>query len=182
MRRRTGRVPALTETQISAMAAQAQGIASSLGSGTIVPLQTTDSGLQRAAPGRSWNGPVYVANTAIAARLRDHRRAVDPDAEMLTMRPGLASMTHMRFLFGAGQVRSPGRRRHCPPSDCLANPKIQQVNALPSGTSAPNTVITENALQRFHLTTTTAGWLIRTPAAADAAQICAAQSVAAQSG
>ena len=53
---------------------------------------------------------------------------------------------------------------------------------MPSGTSAPNTVITEYALQRFQLSPTTAGWLIQTAQPPTAAQIAAAQSVAAQSG
>ena len=35
----------------------------------------------------------------------------------------------------------------CPKGQCLANPAIQEVSALPSGTSAPNTVITEHAIR-----------------------------------
>ena len=39
---------------------------------------------------------------------------------------------------------------------------IQEVSALPSGTSAPNTVITEHAVRQLHLTTSTTGWLFLT--------------------
>ena len=37
------------------------------------------------------------------------------------------------------------------PTGCLANPVIQEVGALPMGTSAPNTVITEHAMRKFHI-------------------------------
>ena len=43
----------------------------------------------------------------------------------------------------------------CPAGSCLANPVIQEVSALPSGTSAPNTVITEHAIHQLGLQSTT---------------------------
>ena len=49
----------------------------------------------------------------------------------------------------------------CPKGQCLANPVIQQVSALPSGTSAPNTVITEHAIHALGLHTSASGWLSR---------------------
>ena len=64
----------------------------------------------------------------------------------------------------------------------MANPRIQEVSALPSGTSAPNTVITEQAVRQLHLTTSTAGWLIQTPESLTAGQISAAQHAAAAAG
>ena len=48
---------------------------------------------------------------------------------------------------------------------------IQEVSALPSGTSAPNTVITEHAIHEFGLQTSISGWLIQTPHPPTAAQI-----------
>ena len=59
---------------------------------------------------------------------------------------------------------------------------IQEVSALPSGTSAPNTVITEHAIQEFGLQTSTAGWLIQTPHPPTAAQISNARLTAAAAG
>jgi len=59
---------------------------------------------------------------------------------------------------------------------------IQEVSALPSGTSAPNTVITEHAVHEFHLQVTTAGWLIQAPHPPTAAQINNARLTAAAAG
>jgi putative ABC transport system permease protein len=59
---------------------------------------------------------------------------------------------------------------------------IQEISALPSGTSAPNTVITEHAVRQLGLTASTQGWLIQTPHPPTAAQIRDAQSTAAAAG
>ena len=174
--------PALTGAQLAAMAAEARGIAASLGSRDIVQLETTDSSLQRAASGRNWYGPVYVATPQLLRAYGITAAQVSPDADVLTMRPGLSSMTKMQFLFGAAKFGPPGSNWPCPPSYCLANPKIQEVSALPSGTSAPNTVITEHAVRQFHLTTSTVGWLIQTQDSLTAGQISAAQHAAAAAG
>ena len=44
---------------------------------------------------------------------------------------------------------------------CLAHPVIQEIGALPSGTSAPNTVITEHAMREFHIQASTTDWLVQ---------------------
>jgi len=70
----------------------------------------------------------------------------------------------------------------CPRGSCIANPSIQEVSALPSGTSAPNTVITEHAVRTLHLQTgpdSVAGWLIQTANPLTSAQIHNAQVAAA---
>ncbi len=51
-----------------------------------------------------------------------------------------------------------------------------------AGTSAPNTVITEHAVRQFHLTTTTAGWLIQTQDSLGSGQISAVQHAAVAAG
>jgi putative ABC transport system permease protein len=172
----------LTGAQLAAMAAEARGIAASLGSRDIVQLEMTDSALWHAASGRPWNGAVYVATPQLLRAYGITAAQVSPDADILTMRPGLASMTRMQFLYGAPKFGRPSSNSPCPPSYCLANPKIQEVSALPSGTSAPNTVITEHAVRQFHLTTTTVGWLIQTPDSLTAGQISATQHAAAAAG
>jgi putative ABC transport system permease protein len=177
-----GGCPTLTGTQLAAMAAKARGIAASLGSRDMVRLETTDSALQRAASGRNWYGPVYVATPQLLRAYGITAALVSPDADVLTMRPGLSGLTKMRLLFGAAKFGPAGSNSPCPPSYCLANPKIQQVSALPSGTSAPNTVITEHAVRQLHLTTSTVGWLIQTPDSLTAGQVSAAQHAAAAAG
>ena len=174
----------MTGAQLDSMASDARGIAAALGYRDMVRLETTDSELRRAAPGRNWYGAVYLATPQLLHAYGITGAQVSPDADILTFRPGLSSLTKMQFLYGAPKFApSPGSNPWlCPPSYCLPNPPIQEVSALPSGTSAPNTVITEHAVRQFHLTTATAGWLIQTPDPLTAAQISAAQHAAAAAG
>ena len=60
----------------------------------------------------------------------------------------------------------------------LANPATQTVSGLPGGTSAPNTVITEYAMSKYHLQPSLTGWLIQAPAPLTATQISAARHLA----
>ncbi len=85
---------------------------------------------------------------------------------------------------GAGPLQgSSGESGPCTRANgCISNPVIQEVGALPSGTSAPNTVITEHAVHELGLATTTAGWLIQTPQPLTASQIHNAQAAAATAG
>ena len=55
---------------------------------------------------------------------------------------------------------------------------MQMVSGLPGGTSAPNTVITEYAMSKYHLQTHLNGWLIQAPAPLTATQISAARQLA----
>ena len=55
---------------------------------------------------------------------------------------------------------------------------IQEVGALPSGTSAPNTVITEHAMREFHIQASTTDWLIQGTQPFTAAQISSAELAA----
>ena len=169
-------------------AVTADSIAAALGSHEIIGLEDTSASLQHDAPGRQWSGPVYVATPQLLAAFGIKASQIDPNADILTMRPGLSGISKMQLVYGGyfsgngpgnGQNSSP-----CPPSDCLANPVIQEVGALPSGTSAPNTVITEHAIARLHLQSSVgpAGWLIQTPHPLTAAQISSARLTAAAKG
>jgi len=153
--------------------ATAHAIASGLGSGDIVELETTTASLERAAPGRQWSGPVYVATPQLLAAFGIKASQVDPNADILTMRPGLSGLSDMQLLSG----------NTCP-GECLAPPVIQEIGALPSGTSAPNTVITEHAIAELGLarTVSVTGWLITTPHGLTAAQISSARLTVAAKG
>jgi putative ABC transport system permease protein len=172
----------VTGAQLAAMAAEAQGIAATLGSRDIVQLETTDSSLQRAASGRNWGGAVYVATPQLLHAYGISAAQVSPDDDILTMRPGLPGLTGMQLHYGAYKSGPPGPGSPCPRGSCQANPKIQEVSALPPGTSAPNTVITEHAVRQYHLSISTAGWLIQAPEPLTAGQISAAQHAAAAAG
>ncbi len=70
------------------------------------------------------------------------------------------------------------------PRQCLNNPVIQEVGALPAGTSAPNTVITEHAIRALGLgaSVSAQGWLIQAPHPPTAAQITNARLTAGAAG
>ena len=168
------------------MATAARGIADGLGSREVVALETTSAMLQHAAPGRQWNGQVYVATPQLLAAFGISASQVDPAADILTMRPGLSGLSVMQLVYGNYFGEGPGGRGQnafpCPANECLARPVIQEVGALPSGTSAPNTVITEHAVRKLGLQVSTSGWLILAPHDPTAAQITNARLTAAGAG
>ncbi len=180
--------PAAT-ISVQAQAAVARDIARALGSDSVTELDQAGASLQHAAAGRSWSGPVFVATPQLLAAFGIKASAVDPAADVLTMRPGLAGLTKMQLLYGGkglggghGPQDAGPDAFPCPAGQCLANPVIQEVGALPSGTSGPNTVITEHAIGALGLRTSASGWLIQAPHNPTAAQITGARLTAAAAG
>ncbi len=181
-----------TASTPQAQAAVARNIARALGSSTVIELDQTSASLQHAAAGRSWSGPVYVATPQLLAAFGIKASEVNPDADILTMRPGLSGLSDMQLVYGGyfasqggGPGNGPGNGPNsypCPKGQCVANPVIQEVGALPSGTSAPNTVITEHAIHTLGLHPSAAGWLIQAPHNPTAAQITDARLTAAAAG
>ena len=175
---------------LSSMARSARDIATALGSREIIKLETTSASLQHAASGRSYSGPLYVATPQLLKAFGIEKSAVDPTAEILSMRPGFAGISKMQIVYGnyysgqgkGGPSGESGGAWPCPRSDCLANPSMQQASALPGGTSAPNTVITEYAVKRLGLTPITSGWLVETVKPLSAAQLTGARGTAAAAG
>jgi putative ABC transport system permease protein len=176
--------------QLQSMSAKAHAIATSLGSRSVVELETTDANLEHNAGGRNWNGPLYVATPQLLRAFGITGSQFSPTADILTMRPGLSGLSKMQLHYGSQKgpgPESPGPGQNptsfpCPAGSCIANPSIQEVSALPSGTSAPNTVITEHAVRTLHLQTGpdgVAGWLIQTANPLTSAQIHNAQVAAA---
>ena len=162
----------------------AHSIAKALGSHDIIQLDTTSATLQHAAPGRSYAGPLYVATPQLLKAFGIKASSLSPTADILSMRPGFSSLTKMQLVYGnyfANGNHSQGNQFACPKSDCLANPKIQEVTELPSGTSAPNTVITEYAVHQLALKTLVSGWLVQTNHPLSALQLNDARITAATS-
>jgi putative ABC transport system permease protein len=169
----------MTPAQLRSLSAKAHAIAAGLGSRDVVALETTDAGLDHAAAGRNWSGPIYVATPQLLHAFGISASQVSPTADILTMRPGLSAISNMQLLYGLGKGISGSNP--CPKGACLANPPIQEVSALPSGTSAPNTVITEHAVRTLGLQTgpsQVAGWLIQTANPLTSAQIHSAELAA----
>jgi putative ABC transport system permease protein len=176
---------AVKPSSLRSMAASASGIAAAMGSRDMIQLDSTSATLQHAAAGRNYSGPLYVATPQLLRAFGIKASDVSPAADILTMRPGLAGISKMQLVYGnyfAGHGGPGGGGSTgfpCPKSDCLANPVIQTVDALPSGTSAPNTVITEHAVHELGLQIGTSGWLIQAANPPTASQIYNARQTAA---
>jgi putative ABC transport system permease protein len=175
---------------IRSMRVKAHAIATDLGSRDVVELDSTDASLNHNGAGRNWSGPLYVATPQLLHAFGITSSEYSPTADILTMRPGLSGLGNMQLNYG--NVKGPGPSGPgpgesptsfpCPRGSCLANPPIQEVSALPSGTSAPNTVITEHAVRSLHLQTgpgSVDGWLIQTANPLTSAQIHNAKVAAA---
>jgi putative ABC transport system permease protein len=69
----------------------------------------------------------------------------------------------------------------CSSGGCIAHPVVLEESQLPTGTDAPNTLITESALRRLHLASQSSldGWMIQAKSPITTDQILNAQAVAA---
>jgi putative ABC transport system permease protein len=170
--------PPPTASQLATTGTTAQRIAASLGDRYMITLETPSGSLQYGGSGRSWSGPTYVATPQLLNAFGITPAQVNPGADVLTIRPGLPTMQQMQ-LWDTPKVL-PGSP--CTPGSCVANPPIQEIGALPSGTSAPNTVITGHAMREFKFAATTAGWLIQAPGGLTATQVTNARQTAAAAG
>jgi putative ABC transport system permease protein len=182
--------PSATPAQLHAAA---QNIARSLGATSMVELDQAGAGLQVAHPTNdyNWNGAIFVATPQLLRAYGISPSQVDPNADILSSRPGLSGYSGLQLVYGpdggggnqSGPSPGPGNggTNPCPPGSCIANPVIQEMPQLPSGTSAPNTVLTEHAIHTLHLgdTLSNNGWLIETSRPLSAAQIQRAQAAAA---
>ena len=130
---------------------------------------------------QNFTGTVYVATAQLLAMYGIKASQIAPGTDILTMRPGLAGLPHMEMLWDSGFVSDGSGPPHDPGSaggppctlsnHCLASPAIATVSSLPNGTSAPNTVVTEYAVSKYHMQTPLQGWLIQAPAPLTAAQL-----------
>jgi putative ABC transport system permease protein len=174
-------------SSIATMSGQVQSIAKAIGANQVIELESTSASLQHEARGRQFTGPVYVATPQLLSAFGIKESSIDPNADILTMRPGLASLSKMQLDYGnyfSGKGGPPPSNEPfpCPAHSCVANPVIQQVDSLPSGTSAPNTVVTEHAVKTLGLQPIVGGWLLQSSRPFTASQIDDAQAGAAADG
>jgi putative ABC transport system permease protein len=175
---------------LSAQEATAHAIASVVGATDVVELDNPAVGLQNpSASGRQWDGPIYVATPALLRAYGINPSSIPSNVDILSSRPGLTG-SGVQLTFGGGGKGGGGFQglgaggnnyNECTPNQCLAHPVVQEESQLPIGTSSPNTVITESALHRLHLTSqnSLAGWMIMAHGAITQAQLTSANSVAA---
>ena len=134
------------------------------------------AGPQCAELHRPGDDSVYVATPQLLATYGIKASQIAPGTDILTMRPGLAGLPHLEMILtrhGPATIASTAAPDLSPvaaggppctlSNDCLASPAMQTVSSLPSGTSAPNTVVTEYAVSKYHLQTQLSGWLIQAP-------------------
>ena len=119
--------------------------------------------------------------------------SIPSNVDILSSRPGLAG-SGVQLTYGGGGkggggwsaragaagVRS-GQHERVHARPCLAHPVVQEESQLPTGTSAPNTVITESALRRLHLASQNSldGWMLQANSPITSAQITTPNSLAA---
>jgi putative ABC transport system permease protein len=178
-----------TASQLSALRSSVDRYAASLHAQSVLPLQTTGATLfQLGTQDNNFTGTVFVATPALLNEYGIRPSQIGPGTDILTMRPGLSGYPNLVMAWGNffQQNGPPGNGNAspaCSPSaGCLANPRMQEVSNLPSGTSAPNTVITEQAVQRYHLQENLDGWLIQAPRPLTASQVNAARQIAVTAG
>jgi putative ABC transport system permease protein len=184
-----GQSTPLSAAQLAALTTRVNTLAASLHA-SAVPLESPGTlyqvGLQAHGP-QNFSGEVYVATPQLLATYGIKASQIAPGTDVLTMRPGLAGLPRMEMLWHTGQVSDasngptdPGSAGGPPctqSNQCLASPAIATVSSLPSGTSAPNTVITEYAVSKYHMQTQPLGWLIQAPAPLTAAQLSAVRQL-----
>jgi putative ABC transport system permease protein len=184
-----GMMNPLTSAQEAGLARRLNSLAASLHARSAVPLEVsatlTEAGMPRHG-NSNFTGNIYVATPQLLAAYRIKASQIAPGTDFLTARQGLAGLSNMQMIWQTGNGGesdgSSGPPALSGPSctlsnDCVANPAIQTVSSLPGGTDAPNTVITESAVRKYHLHTQLLGWLIQAPAPLTAAQIRAARRV-----
>jgi putative ABC transport system permease protein len=125
---------------------------------------------------RMQGGLPWVATPALLKAFGITQGEVNPAADVLTARALLPSTGDLALVSGSYLAQSPNTP--CPAGMCIQDPVIQEVSKLPSGTSVPNTVITEAAVRALHETVVPYAWLIQAPSAITPAQVNAARQAA----
>jgi putative ABC transport system permease protein len=136
---------------------------------------------QASAHDNNYSGPLYVATPALLDLYGINQRDIDSTTDILTARVGLAGMADIQILFGDAYSQGPGISG-CPPVSCFNSPKMQTLSNLPTGTSAPNTVITEHAVHTLGLQLVATGWLFQTARTLTPVQINDARQAASRVG
>ena len=194
-----GPVKQLSNAQLASLGRQVDSYAAGVHAQPVLPLDVAGAGLVQMGTQRHSNfggppvndvahftGNVYVATPQLLAMYGIKASQISPGADILTVRPGLAGLPRMQMTWGnpggqpgPGGGPGAGGNPSCTPSnDCLLNPVIQTIGGLPDGTSAPNTVITDHAVSRYHMSLSLDGWLIQAPGPLTAAQINTARQLA----
>ena len=176
---------------LAAQEATTHAIASAVGATNVVQLISPAAGLQNpSGNGRQWNGPIFVATPALLRAYGINPSTIPSNVDILSSRPGLVG-SGVQLTFGSADKGGGGgpvdlggggnNVNQCTPNQCVAHPVIQEESRLPIGTSSANTVITESALRRLHLSSQNSlgGWTILAGSPITQPQLISANSLAA---
>lgn len=177
------------QTGVRALHAEVTTLASQWRAQGVLPLYTAVSALPGPGSGTSatlvqvgtlnnFSGTVYVATPALLTGYGIKQNQIGVSTDILTMRPGLAAEPDMQLT----SCSSPSVSGYTCPAATISDPVIQTFGSLPSGTSAPNTVLTMHAVQALHAKMLLSGWLVQTPKPLTAVQISSARSAVAAAG
>ncbi|HLK72551.1 MAG TPA: FtsX-like permease family protein [Streptosporangiaceae bacterium] len=174
----------LTAGQLTALQTSVDSYARTLHATSVLPLEIAGPTLyQLGTQNNNFSGRVYVATPALLHQYGINPSSIQPGTDIVSMRPGLSGLPNMIMIWGPYLNPDNGPPPACTVANgCVANPKIQEVASLPSGTSAPNTVVTEQALRKYHLQTSLNGWLIEAPHALTSENINQARQIAIAAG
>jgi putative ABC transport system permease protein len=155
---------------------RATPIAATLGSHDVLALEASNGVFLQGKTSHGNSANMYVATPALLRHYGIDPSAIEPTTILITSRRGLANIAGLQLLYGPPPTNAaPAGPRQF---HTLANPKIQTFTSLPSGTSAPNLLLTAYAVQKLNLQAAPAAWLIRTAKPLTALQINAARQTA----
>ena len=184
-----------TAAQIAAAPKVAKDIAAELGTTSLIALETSNANLNHAANGRSWSGQIYVATPQLLSAFGIKQSQINPDADILTMRPGLSTMSLMQLTYGNQARGRPGhrpgeraqqRQLSGPARREAASPTRPSRRSASSRPARPRRTRWSPSTRSPHCTcrsrSGTEGWLIQVPNGLTATQVTDAQRTAAAAG
>ncbi len=180
-----GMMMPLTSAQEASLSRRLNSLAVSLHARSALALESAGIVNQAGAPvNRNSNSigvQLDVATPQLLAMYGIKASQIAAGTDVVTALPGLAGLSHLEMIWqGSGNGGLPDSDSNgpsCTPGSCLDSPAIQTISSLPTGTDAPNTLITEYAVRKYHVQTHLTGWLIQAPAPITAAQLQAARRV-----
>jgi putative ABC transport system permease protein len=140
----------------------------------------------------SGDTPLYIATPALLTHYGISPSAIKPNTDVITGRTDLAGFVIIAPQNGptpcdSSQPKCPVNGAKPGPGPAVRQgpdhwqPTLQTVK-LPTYSSAPDTLLTTHALQKFGLKQVAAGWLIESPSSLTQAQINSARHTAAAAG
>ncbi|MEY9935529.1 putative ABC transport system permease protein [Catenulispora sp. GP43] len=169
-----------TSTTAAQDQAAATAIGTALGSSDVLPLDIAEAGVGTCSAAHGGgncrsNGVVYVATPELLRHYGIDPAAISPDTMIITARQRLNQVANLDII-PHRQGPSPDATRPGP----FTHPKIQYFAQLPTGTSEPNLVLTQHAVDVLHLGTAADSWLIHTTKPLSDTQAAAARRLAAE--